>query len=721
MKAADEHPHSPFQTMSNELTPDQAAAHEFLSELRTRISTQPLPYQYGVEARALESLWEVFGQAREAMKKHPGCKEFAAAVTHALNINLRPMTAKWDRAHATGRLDSRDGADEFRGDLEEVQKRLREFAELLHEMAYGSKARDELGKPVMTGRDLKECVEELPFGIPRGTRGLRDEDIDAINSDEAEEVRKRRAAYGIEAFPGKNAVGVGFSGGGIRSATFCLGVTQVLAARGLLKDVDFLSTVSGGGYTGSFLTARLGTKASLDDVAAPHGPDPGPIRYVRHHANIGYQAFKGWLGWSGWKAPAAGVSLIGTLLAAGPAIVQFFPLLQKPRIRQAAMKVLLWAAGLVGPLIALLLFYALKLVGDLPGDPTRPVWSLDHYGGAGALSGFAAILAAVVIWLLNINLTAPHRLYRDRLAKTFIHTRDSGDAAVPLTTVNNSARAPYHLINTTLNLPASEAPALRDRKCAFFLFSKYWSGSATTGYHRTSEPPPRARCSRCERSGCRRSDPGRPRRAFRGEQKWRGQTGYWPNGVGRTGSCRWWCGGNRRGRGYGQRRGKKQKAVHGFERDLALSSMEQITGCVEFHGVLGRLGEQPVLLGLKHRGAALEGAERGQSRPDPPGGTRDAGRLVGHERFHQQQADVLAQCRHEHTVGVAVGNSHGRHGGERQGRRHDVRVQERIHHKDGHAMGKGGLELPPTPITLVVAFGADRDDDAPGGCEIDCL
>src|SRR4051794_40059355 len=55
------------------LTPDQAAAHEFLSELRTRISTQPLPYQHGVESRALESLWEVFAHARTAMKNHPGC------------------------------------------------------------------------------------------------------------------------------------------------------------------------------------------------------------------------------------------------------------------------------------------------------------------------------------------------------------------------------------------------------------------------------------------------------------------------------------------------------------------------------------------------------------------------------------------------------------------------------------------------------------------------
>lgn len=59
-------------------TPDQAAAHEFLVDLRTRITTQPLPYQYGIEMRALESVREVFGLARTAMKNHPGCEKFAA-------------------------------------------------------------------------------------------------------------------------------------------------------------------------------------------------------------------------------------------------------------------------------------------------------------------------------------------------------------------------------------------------------------------------------------------------------------------------------------------------------------------------------------------------------------------------------------------------------------------------------------------------------------------
>ncbi len=54
-----------------------------------------------------------------------------------------------------------------------------------------------------------------------------------------------------------NLLGLCFSGGGIRSATFNLGVLQALARHGLLRRVDYLSTVSGGGYIGAWLTALL--------------------------------------------------------------------------------------------------------------------------------------------------------------------------------------------------------------------------------------------------------------------------------------------------------------------------------------------------------------------------------------------------------------------------------------------------------------------------------
>ena len=47
------------------------------------------------------------------------------------------------------------------------------------------------------------------------------------------------------------------SGGGIRSATFGLGVLQGLARCGLLDKFHYQSTVSGGGYIGSWLSAWI--------------------------------------------------------------------------------------------------------------------------------------------------------------------------------------------------------------------------------------------------------------------------------------------------------------------------------------------------------------------------------------------------------------------------------------------------------------------------------
>lgn len=60
-----------------------------------------------------------------------------------------------------------------------------------------------------------------------------------------------------KAYLSNDTVGVALSGGGIRSATFCLGVFQALAACRLVRKVDFLSSVSGGGYFGSFLGAWI--------------------------------------------------------------------------------------------------------------------------------------------------------------------------------------------------------------------------------------------------------------------------------------------------------------------------------------------------------------------------------------------------------------------------------------------------------------------------------
>jgi hypothetical protein len=62
----------------------------------------------------------------------------------------------------------------------------------------------------------------------------------------------------------RQLLGLALSGGGIRSASVSLGCTQALDRAGVLDWVDYLSTVSGGGYTGtaisSFMRQRFGTK-----------------------------------------------------------------------------------------------------------------------------------------------------------------------------------------------------------------------------------------------------------------------------------------------------------------------------------------------------------------------------------------------------------------------------------------------------------------------------
>lgn len=63
-------------------------------------------------------------------------------------------------------------------------------------------------------------------------------------------IHRRREAGAEQDQP---VIGLALSGGGIRSATFCLGLIRALAKNGVLNKVDFLSTVSGGGYTGGML------------------------------------------------------------------------------------------------------------------------------------------------------------------------------------------------------------------------------------------------------------------------------------------------------------------------------------------------------------------------------------------------------------------------------------------------------------------------------------
>lgn len=74
--------------------------------------------------------------------------------------------------------------------------------------------------------------------------------------------------------------GIALSGGGIRSASFCLGILQALAYAGWLKKIDYMSTVSGGGYIGGSLSWLLHKKWRGErDEEIPYGVERNNFPY----------------------------------------------------------------------------------------------------------------------------------------------------------------------------------------------------------------------------------------------------------------------------------------------------------------------------------------------------------------------------------------------------------------------------------------------------------
>jgi hypothetical protein len=82
---------------------------------------------------------------------------------------------------------------------------------------------------------------------------------------EFEYLKRRRFGTEGQRQVKRDLVGLALSGGGIRSATTNLGVLQTLSKLGALQMVDYVCTVSGGGYIGSCLSSLL----SLNNSTPP--------------------------------------------------------------------------------------------------------------------------------------------------------------------------------------------------------------------------------------------------------------------------------------------------------------------------------------------------------------------------------------------------------------------------------------------------------------------
>ena len=108
-----------------------------------------------------------------------------------------------------------------------------------------------------------------------------------LPNDPAEAQRLALHAWSVKNLRGCGQAALCLSGGGIRSAAFALGILQGLARRNLLLQFQYLSTVSGGGYIGSWLTAwrhRVGDDPVLQCLQGREFgefTEPAPLQRLR--------------------------------------------------------------------------------------------------------------------------------------------------------------------------------------------------------------------------------------------------------------------------------------------------------------------------------------------------------------------------------------------------------------------------------------------------------
>lgn len=583
---------------------DRKAATELHVQLISRITTQRLSYGEGTEVAALTSVYQLFDKTREITSEHLGCRHVDTIAWHLITTRARPFTAKWHRRSERGALEALDATDVFRAELFEVQQALSRLDELMVEIRDGRPAAvAPLGESERDRRIADAMAQPLPRGIHERLGGINPSDAKSINDAEWLAIRARRRYYGLDEDK-PHAIGLAISGGGIRSATFALGVLVALARRHLLPHFDYLSTVSGGGYLGSFLTTYLNSDQPADADPAlglrnnqlPFRRTDGEAAALRHLRHFSKYLATGSL-WERAKMTTAqlygllinvlGVAYLGACAAlielllrdgvgldhavaplTGLALVALvvasvaIPLALRFR-RGAWDRADRWLAIPAAVLVAVIAwkllsaFHALYAVGATqpPGgglsisEITVIVAALVPLLAAGlvgffaslpvpvrfALSVVAAIAAPVVIlganlaayqwmatapwpraimllcaivlatvfffYILNINITSPHRHYRKKLGEAYLiqptanpPATDSqslppfaSNVSLLLSKTIAKGRSPYHLINCALNVPGSRDPAMQGRLTDFFVFSQAFCGSPLTRYAPTAQ------------------------------------------------------------------------------------------------------------------------------------------------------------------------------------------------------------------------------------------
>ena len=157
-----------------------------------------------------------------------------------------------------------------------------------------------------------------------------------------------------------------------------------------------------------------------------------------------------------------------------------------PKISSAFSRLGVYGIGFIGVLVFWLFYLHFTNLLLQSGNTAGFSWA--SYSGL--------IIISSSLWLFSLltgdaNFTSISRFYRDRLSKAYMLGLTQNDEVEQTDSLKlselNTSHAPYQLLNATLNLSSTKEAYLKARKGDFFVFSKRYIGSKTTGYCRTKD------------------------------------------------------------------------------------------------------------------------------------------------------------------------------------------------------------------------------------------
>jgi hypothetical protein len=371
-------------------------------------------------------------------------------------------------------------------------------------------------------------------------------DCEQVIREEFKQLRKRRkqlskvCGHPDEPFD-ETRFGIALSGGGIRSATINLGIIRTLNECGVLEKADYLSTVSGGGYTGSYVQATLRDRKAYNKLF-----DEADIEHLRSYGDYLIPGQSSRMKF--WNTFLLVTGYLGSLLMSlvSPAIVVMILLIIRRLLLMLSGDTDLEAMdnlisfskaeqgfgyylgigllSLLGVHFVVKLFYKYSLdisrrftqmqailtalllglyLAHLLVRLIAPVEELNFtvagmnvdLSNNGVLFLFLVILIGLG-FVLNPNALSFHRYYRGQLAKAFLERSGSFKNIRLADMFNPDGKqedwvAPYPLINTCLNLqdPKGDDKFKGAKASDYFLLSPLFSGSKLSGYVSTQTYP----------------------------------------------------------------------------------------------------------------------------------------------------------------------------------------------------------------------------------------